>query len=73
MPDVWFDRYGRVVEEYCLPKGIAARQEYAEMIGTDGMQLLIAVQAETTIDGLAHLPAVEILRQTWVHQYYMTH
>jgi transposase len=71
VPDVWFDRYGRVVEEYRLPKGIAARQEYAEMIGTDGMQLLIAVQAETTLNGLAHLPAVEILRQTWVHQYYM--
>lgn len=71
VPDVWFDRYGRILEEYRLPKGIAARQEYAEMIGTDGMQLLIAVQAETTIDGFAHLPAVEILRQTWVHQYYM--
>ena len=27
--------------------------------------------AETVPDWLAHLPAVEILRQTWVHQCYV--
>jgi len=43
----WFDRYGRAVDEYHYLKGIAARQEYAETIGSDGMQLLIAVYAET--------------------------
>jgi len=71
VPEEWFDRYSRAVEEYRLPKGIAARKEYAEMIGTDGMQLLIAVWGETVPDWLAHVPAVEILRQTWVHQYYV--
>lgn len=71
VPEEWFERYGRAVEEYRLPKGIAARKEYAEMIGTDGMQLLIAVWAEPAPDWLAHVPAVEILRQTWVHQYYV--
>lgn len=69
VPSEWYERYGRAVEEYRLPKGIAARKEYAEMIGTDGMQLLIAVWAETAPDWLAHVPIVEILRQTWVHQY----
>ncbi len=71
MPPEWFKRYGRPVDEYRLPKGIAARQEYAEIIGTDGMQLLVAVWAETVPEWLRQVPAVKILRQTWVHQYYV--
>jgi transposase len=34
-PD-WFDRYGKRIEEYRLPKGKDARQELAEVIGVDG-------------------------------------
>ncbi len=71
VPSEWFDRYGRAVDEYRLPKGIAARQEYAETIGSDGMQLLIAVYAETASQWLRQVPVIEILRQTWVHQYYV--
>jgi len=71
VPEEWFERYGRAIEEYRLPKGIAARKEYAEMIGTDGMQLLTALWDEDTPDWLRLVPAVEILRQIWVHQYYM--
>jgi len=70
VPDEWYERYGGAVEEYRLPKGIAARQEYAEMIGRDGMQLLVAVWAEDVPDWLRLVPALDILRQTWVHQYY---
>lgn len=44
----WFDRYGRPVEEYHLPKGIEARKDYAEAIGRDGMQLLTAVYEDPT-------------------------
>ncbi len=72
IPHEWFDRYGRAVEEYRLPKGIAARSEYAQTIGCDGMQLLMAIyDDETTPQWLRQVPVVEILRQTWVHQYYM--
>ena len=72
VPHEWFDRYGRAVEEYRLPKGIAARSEYAQTIGCDGMQLLMAIyDDETTPQWLRQVPVVEILRQTWVHQYYM--
>lgn len=68
----WFDRYGRPVEEYHLPKGIEARKDYAETIGRDGMQLLTAVYEDTTApDWLRQLPVMEILRQTWVHQYFV--
>ena len=63
VPSDWFDRYGRAVDEYRLAKGITARQEYAETIGSDGMQLLIAVYAETTPQWLRQVPVVEILRR----------
>ena len=72
VPSEWFERYGRPVDEYRLPKGVLARYEYAETIGSDGMQLLIAVYEEETIPKwLRQIPAIEILRQTWVHQYYI--
>lgn len=70
VPLEWFDRYSRAIEEYHLPKGIAARKEYAEVIGADGMELLEQVWEDTTAPlELRHLPAVDILRRTWVHQY----
>ena len=72
VPPEWFDRYGRAVEEYRLPKGIAARKEYAETIGKDGIQLLISLyEDETTPQWLRQIPVVYILRQTWMHQYYI--
>ncbi len=70
-PD-WFDRYSRPVEDYRLPKGVKARQDYAEMIGRDGMKLLAAIHEHpNTPTWLRQVPAVEILRQTWVHQYWL--
>ena len=70
-PD-WFDRYSRPVEEYRLPKGAKSRQDYAETIGRDGMKLLMTLyEDEATPEWLRQVPAVEILRQTWVHQYWV--
>ncbi|MEN8447581.1 MAG: IS1182 family transposase, partial [Cyanobacteria bacterium J06555_13] len=68
VPNEWFDRYSRAIEEYRLPKGVPARQAYAETIGRDGMQLLNAIY-EDGPDWLRQVPSVEVLRQTWVHQY----
>lgn len=67
----WYDRYGKRIEESRLPKGEDKRREYAEIIGVDGMTLLEEVYSEATPQMLRQLPAVETLRQTWVHQYYM--
>jgi transposase len=67
----WFTRYGRRIEEDRLPKGKAARVEFAETIGRDGMQLLDAIYAPDCEDWLAEIPAVETLRRVWVHQYYI--
>lgn len=69
-PD-WFERYGRRVEEYRLPKGETARTALAERIGRDGYQILAAVYAPGAPTGLHALPAVQALRRTWVHQFYV--
>lgn len=71
VPKDWFERYSRAFDEYHLPKGIDARTKYAEIIGNDGMQLLKLLWSTTSVAYLRQIPAVEILRQTWIHQYYV--
>jgi transposase len=66
----WFERYGKRFEESRLPKGEAKRYAYAEQIGADGLQLLNTIYHVTTPHWIREIPAVEILRQTWVHQYH---
>jgi transposase len=66
----WVERYSKPVEEYRLPKGIQARREYAETIGADGMLLLNAIWSDDTPIWLREMPAIEVLRHVWVHQYY---
>lgn len=54
------------------PKGLLQGMKSAETIGNDGMQFLIAIyEEETTPQWLRQIPAIEILRQTWIHQYYI--
>jgi transposase len=65
----WFERYGRRIEDYRLPKGQAARQAYAELVGADGLHLLTEVYVPTAPPRLRALPAVEGLRQTWIAHY----
>ncbi len=68
-PPEWFERYSRRVEEYRLPRGNEARQEYAALVGADGMRLLEAIAGSAAPPALRLLPAVEVLRRTWVQQY----
>jgi transposase len=44
VPQSWFERYGRRIEEGRLPKGLTERQQYAEQVGADGALLLASVQ-----------------------------
>jgi transposase len=71
VPLAWFERYGRLTDEYRLPKGVAARQAYAEGVGSDGMTLLTTLWDDASPPHLRHLPTIEHLRQTWVHQFYI--
>ena len=65
----WFDRYSVRIEESRLPKGQAAREEYAAQVGTDGLRLLEAVSTRSAPAWLREVPAVEILRRVWVQQF----
>ena len=67
----WFERYAIRVEEYRLPKGEAARTALGEQIGTDGHTLLAAIYAPAAPVWLRELPAVQTLRQAWVHQFWV--
>jgi transposase len=68
-PAAWFDRYGRRMENYHLPKTAAGREELAATIGADGRQLLQAVEAATELPWLREVAAVQTLRQVWAEQY----
>ena len=68
-PAAWYERYGRPVENYRLPKTETARQDLAATIGADGQQLLGAIDAATAQPELALLPMVQVLRQVWAMQY----
>jgi transposase len=68
-PVIWYERYGRRVENYRLPRSEAARLALAAEIGADGQHLLAALDAATDRPALAQLPTVQVLRQVWMAQY----
>ena len=68
-PPEWYERYGRRVENYSLPKTDAARQALAATIGADGQLLLEAIDAADEHGWLGKVPAVQILRRVWAEQY----
>lgn len=67
----WYGRYGKPVGQYHLPKTDAERAAWAEQVGRDGIGILRAVFAVGTAPELKTLPAVERLRRTWVHHYWI--
>jgi transposase len=68
-PD-WFRRYGQPLTEFRLPQKPAEREALAVTIGWDGIHLLEHVYFDpATPPAVRHLPAVDILRQIWFHQY----
>jgi transposase len=68
-PD-WAERYRRRVENFQLPQSKVAQVEMGQVIGADGFALLAAVDADDTPEWLRWIPAVEVLRQVWVQQFY---
>ena len=64
----WFDRYGRRIDEYRLPKKDNERQVLAEQIGRDGQYLLEQLDRlseQTLVDSVE----IQTLRQVWRQQY----
>jgi transposase len=69
VPPSWFERYGRRIEEGRLPKGEAARQQYAEQVGADGVLLLRRSEEHEAPAVVRALAAVQQLRVVWQQQY----
>jgi len=62
---VWFERYGRRVEDYRLPKAQAERAALALAIGADGFALLEALDAPEAPSEARSVPMVGTLRAVW--------
>jgi len=56
--------------DYRLPPERPARDALAEHIGTDGRQVLEAIDDPATPGWLRELPAIHTLRQVWLQQFY---
>jgi len=68
----WVKRYERRPEDDGLPSKRAARQELAAIIGQDGLEVLVAVDADDAPPWLRDLPALRVLRSVWVQNYLPT-
>jgi transposase len=65
----WFERYGRRIEEYHLPKSQDKRLALAQQIGADGFLLLEALEEPTAPAAARNLSMVQILRDVWRMHY----
>src|SRR3712207_5329608 len=61
----WFERYGRRVEEYRLPRGQDKREAFALAVGEDGFLLLAALGGPTAPAAAQKVPMVQTLRDVW--------
>ena len=71
IPREWTSRYGQRGDDWRLPKAEQARLERAIEVGRDGLVLLKAVYAPDAPAGLAGVEAVQVLRATWIQQFYL--
>lgn len=71
VPDEWFTRYEKRLDEYRLPQDKEQRTAFAEVIGTDGHYLLSMVYSQSSPEWLRYVPAVMIMREIWIQQYYV--
>ena len=70
-PPEWWDRYEHRADDYRLPSSEAARTQYAEVVGRDGLVLLGEVYwGQGAPRWLREVPAVQVLRRVWVQQFY---
>src|ERR671932_2281641 len=62
---IWFERYGRRVEDYRLPKRQEDREALALKVGADGFLLLDALDAPGALAAAREVPMVQTLRDVW--------
>ena len=71
VPAEWYERYEARFDAYRFPKTESERERLALQIGQDGRQLLLQAYAPETAQVIHKHPAIEILRQVWMQQYYL--
>jgi transposase len=71
IPPEWARRYGQRGDDWRLPKSEHARIDQAIQVGRDGLLLLEAVYVPDAPAGLAGVEAVQVLRATWIQQFYL--
>jgi transposase len=69
VPQEWYDRYERRMEDFRIPKAASKREAWAQQIGQDGFQLLAWINQADAPTWLREVPAVEILRKVWIQQF----
>jgi transposase len=70
IPVAWYERYGPRAESLRLPKEASKRAALAVQIRAEGYALLDRIWGQEDARHLRPLPALEILRQVWLQQYY---
>ena len=68
-PSEWYERYGRRIEDYRLPKSQEKRAAYAQRVGEDGFRLLEMLAEKDTPIEATSLPEVKTLRLMWDRHY----
>lgn len=66
----WYERYSQRMSSFRLPKGEKEQLALAEVIGQDGRHLLTQIYDRSAPEYLRKLPAVEVMRQIWLQNYY---
>jgi transposase len=69
VPEAWYRRYARRVEDTRLPQAAAEREACARAVGEDGFALLDRLDQPETATELRRLPQVAVLRQVWARQF----
>ena len=70
VPAEWYERYNGRFTSFRLPRSRANREVLADTIGHDGWHLMSCVYGEDAPSYLRKVPAVDILRQVWIQQYF---
>lgn len=71
VPQSWYDRYGKRVEDFHFPKEASKCVPMMEQLGRDGSDLLKWVGEADAPIWLREIPAVETLRIVWIQQFYV--
>ncbi len=71
IPVEWSYLYGRRIEEYRLPEKESERAEWALDCGVAGYSLWQVLGQDEELSWLRRLPALEIMRQVWLQQFWL--